>query len=69
MGLFDGNGVAGRGLPVSGEGGVVFDVELAGRVVGDVEQLRRLSLGTDHGGQGEEGEAGEFREEHRRWFS
>ena len=39
MRLFDRDVLAGLGLPVLGEGGVELDVELARRVVRDVEQL------------------------------
>ena len=37
--LRDRDVVAGFGLPIFGEGGVVFGVKLARRIVGDVEQL------------------------------
>jgi hypothetical protein len=38
VGLLDGDSFVVPGLPVLGEGRVVFLVELTGRVVGDVEQ-------------------------------
>ncbi len=52
--LLDGDGVASLGLPVGGEGGVVIDVKLAGRVVGHVEELDILGhgrAGERHGGE------------------
>ena len=38
MRLLDGHGLAGVGLPLGGESGVEILVELAGRVIGDVEE-------------------------------
>ena len=38
MRLLDGDGLARLGLPVGGEGLVELLVELAGRIIGDVEQ-------------------------------
>ena len=40
MRLLDGHSLAGLGLPLGGEGGVELLVELAGRVIGDVEDGR-----------------------------
>ena len=57
MGILDGHVFAGLGLPVLGEGGVVLLVELAGRIVRDVEQFNGVDLGGEQGtgqrGQGE----------------
>ena len=39
MALLDGDGIAGCLVPVGGERRVVLVVELAGRVVADVEQM------------------------------
>ena len=38
MRLLDGDGLAGVGLPLGGEGVVEVLVEFAGRVIGDIEQ-------------------------------
>ncbi|MNN38564.1 hypothetical protein D3C81_1525690 [compost metagenome] len=58
MGLLHAHGLVALGLPVLVEGGVVFLVQLAGRVIGHVEQgglcLYRSAQGkAGEGGQGE----------------
>ena len=59
MALLDADVLACLGFPVFGKGGVEFDIQLAGRVVGDIEQLDRLGLGdcteagtSQYGGEG-----------------
>ena len=54
--LLDGHGLSGLRLPLRGEGGVHLLVELARRVVGDVEELLRGRAG----GEDEEGDSGEY---------
>ena len=51
--LLDDDVVAGLLLPVPGEGGVVIDVEFAGRIIRHVEQLDGLCLGGRRQGEGE----------------
>ncbi len=57
VGLLDGDVIAGLGLPVLGEGGVEVLVQLARRVVGDVEQADVGGVGA--GDEGERANAGQ----------
>ena len=45
--LVDGDVLPGLGLPLLGEGGVDRLIQLAGRIVGDVQERDRLALGRD----------------------
>ena len=56
MRLLDGDVVTGLRLPVGGEGLVEVDVELARRVVGDVEEFDGLGVGSGGKREGDGGE-------------
>ena len=57
VGRLDRHAVAGPGLVVPGEGGIEVLVELAGRIVGDVEQRELGRRGSAEArGEGDEGD-------------
>gem|GEM_PF-3917182 len=58
VGLIDSDGVAGLGFPLFGEGGVEFLIQLARRVVRNIEQRDICCTGCGDGEQGDAEQAG-----------